>query len=125
MTCRSQTFSNSTFLAPVRESFRTGRSIQWTRVHALPDFVSFNHSIHVHKGVGCTTCHGQVDQMPFLYQYPSLLMEWCLDCHRKPEQYLRPQAEIFNMKWTPPPDQLARGRALAQEYKLTDASVLT
>ena len=84
MNCHSQIFANSPFLDPVRESFRTGKSIQWTRVHDLPDFVYFNHSIHVYKGVGCTTCHGQVDRMPLMWQDKSLQMEWCLDCHRNP-----------------------------------------
>ena len=82
MNCHSQIFSNSPYLEPVRESFRSGKSIAWTRVHDLPDFVYFNHSIHVAKGVGCTTCHGQVDRMPLMWREKSLQMDWCLDCHR-------------------------------------------
>ena len=116
MNCHSQIFANSPFLEPVRESFRTGRSLQWTRVNDLPDFVYFNHSIHVHKGVGCTTCHGQVDRMPLMWQEQSLQMEWCLECHRNPERYLRPKGEVFNPAWEPPVDQLAAGRRLVAEY---------
>jgi hypothetical protein len=125
MNCHSQIFANSPFLEPVRESFRTGRSIKWTRVHDLPDFVYFNHSIHVNKGVGCTTCHGQVDRMPLMWQQASLQMEWCLDCHRAPERYVRPRAAVFSVSYTPPSDQLALGRRLVAEYhiqKLTSCS---
>jgi NAD-dependent SIR2 family protein deacetylase len=91
----------------------------------LPGFVYFNHSIHIHKGVGCSTCHGQIDQMPLTYQAPSLLMEWCLDCHRRPAEHLRPQSEIFNMEWQAPPNQLERGRELAAEYHLRETRFLT
>ena len=83
----------------MRDSFRTGRSIEWTRVHDLPDFVYFNHSIHVNKGVGCTTCHGQVDRMPLMWQEQSLQMEWCLDCHRNPERYVRPREAVFRVDY--------------------------
>ena len=99
MNCHSQIFSTSPFLEPVRESFRSGRSIQWTRVHDLPDFVYFDHSIHIHKGVGCTTCHGQVDRMPLMYQEQSLQMEWCVDCHREPERYVRPREAVFRVDY--------------------------
>jgi hypothetical protein len=125
MNCHSQIFSTSPFLEPVRDSFRTGRSIEWTRVHDLPDFVYFNHSIHVHKGVGCTTCHGQVDRMPLMYQENSLQMEWCLDCHRNPERYVRPRNEVFSVDYVPPANQLALGERLVAEYqirKLTSCS---
>ena len=125
MNCHAQIFSTSPYLEPVRESFRTGRSIQWTRVHDLPDFVYFNHSIHVHKGVGCTTCHGQVDRMPLMMQEKSLQMEWCVDCHRHPEQYVRPRAEVFSVNYVPPGNQIELGRRLVAEYqiqKLTSCS---
>src|SRR5580704_9288514 len=102
MNCHSQIFSNSPLLEPVRESFRSGRSIQWTRVHDLPDFVYFNHSIHLHKGIGCTTCHGQVDRMPLMWQEQSLQMEWCIDCHRNPERYVRPRDQVFSVTYRPP-----------------------
>jgi cytochrome c7-like protein len=125
MNCHSQIFSTSPFLEPVRESFRTGRSIQWTRVHDLPDFVYFDHSIHIHKGVGCTTCHGQVDRMPLMYQDQSLEMEWCINCHRNPEQYVRPREAVFRVDYVPPPNQLELGKQLVAAYqiqKLTSCS---
>jgi hypothetical protein len=91
MNCHSQIWTNAPMLEPVRESFRTGKSLNWTRVHDLPDFVYFDHSIHVNKGVGCGTCHGPVDRMPLMYQAESLQMEWCLNCHRAPEKFIRPK----------------------------------
>jgi hypothetical protein len=102
MNCHSQIWNDSPMLEPVRASFRNNQPLVWTRVHDLPDFVYFNHSIHVAKGVGCATCHGRVDQMPLMYQAQSLQMEWCLECHRAPEKFLRPESEIFNMKYQPP-----------------------
>ena len=125
MNCHSQIFAASPFLAPVRESFRSGQPIQWTRVHDLPDFVYFDHSIHVYKGVGCTTCHGQVDRMPLMYQEQSLQMEWCLDCHRRPEQYVRPREAVFRVDYVPPPNQRELGEQLVAAYqiqKLTSCS---
>jgi hypothetical protein len=125
MNCHSQIFSTSAFLEPVRESFRSGRSIEWTRVHDLPDFVYFDHSIHIHKGVGCTTCHGQVDRMPLMYQEQSLQMEWCLDCHRRPEQYVRPRESVFRVDYVAPANQLELGERLVAQYqiqKLTSCS---
>src|ERR1700729_619940 len=109
MNCHSEIFSQSPYLEPVRESFRSDRSIEWTRVHDLPDFVYFNHSIHVNKGVGCTTCHGQVDRMPLMWQEKSLQMEWCLDCHRNPEMYVRPRSAVFSVDYAAPADQLELG----------------
>jgi len=116
MNCHSQIWSDSPTLEPVRESFRTEKSIEWVKVNDLPDFVYFNHSAHVNQGVGCTTCHGRVDRMPLMWQEASLTMEWCLDCHRQPERYLRPRDQVFNASYEPPADQLALGHALAQEY---------
>ena len=116
MNCHAQIWSGSPTLEPVRESFRTEKSIEWVRVHDLPDFVYFNHSAHVNQGVGCTTCHGRVDQMPLMWQEASLTMEWCLDCHRQPERYLRPREQVFNAAYEPPADQLALGRSLVEEY---------
>ena len=118
MNCHSQIFANSPFLEPVRASFRTGQSIHWTRVHDLPDFVYFNHSIHLHKGIGCTTCHGQVDRMPLMWQENSLQMEWCLNCHRNPEQYVRPRELVFSMDYAPPANQIALGKRLVAEYRI-------
>jgi hypothetical protein len=116
MNCHSQIWSDSSTLEPVRESFRSERSIEWVKVNDLPDFVYFNHSAHVNQGVGCTTCHGRVDRMPLMWQEASLTMEWCLDCHRQPERYLRPREEVFNAAYEPPADQLTLGHALAKEY---------
>jgi hypothetical protein len=105
-------------LLPVYESWRTGKPVEWVRVHDLPDYVYFNHSIHVQKGVGCATCHGRVDQMNLTWQESSLQMEWCLDCHRHPERYVRPREEVFNMAWEPPSNQLEMGRELMRAYKI-------
>jgi hypothetical protein len=116
MNCHTQIWNQSPMLEPVRESFRTDRSIEWVRVHDLPDFSYFDHSAHVNKGVGCSTCHGRVDQMPLMWQEASLQMEWCLECHRHPERYLRPRSEVFNIAYEPPSEQLALGRRLVQEY---------
>jgi hypothetical protein len=125
MNCHSQIWSTSPTLELVRESFRTDKSIAWTRVHDLPDFVHFNHSIHVNKGVGCETCHGRIDLMPLTWQHASLQMEWCLDCHRAPEKYLRPKDAVFTMGYRPAEDQIALGARLAKEYKIPDARRLT
>jgi hypothetical protein len=125
MNCHSQLFNQSPILEPVRESFRSERPIEWTRVHDLPDFVYFNHSIHVKKGVGCTTCHGQVDQMPLMWQHASLQMEWCLACHREPERFIRPRERVFDMKWQASSDQIERGRELVKEYRIKTPAVLT
>jgi len=126
MNCHRQIWSTSALLEPVRESFRTDRSLIWIRVHDLPDFVYFDHSIHVRKGVGCATCHGRVDQMPLMWRTQTLHMEWCLDCHRHPEQYLRPRDKVFTMDWEPPADQLALGTRLVHDYdvnSMTSCSV--
>jgi len=118
MNCHSQIWSQSPMLEPVRASFRDGESIEWVRVHDLPDFVYFDHSAHVNRGVGCTTCHGRVDRMPLMYQEKSLQMEWCLDCHRQPQKYVRPQSEVYNPRWIPPADQPAQGRKIVDERRL-------
>jgi hypothetical protein len=126
MNCHSQIWADSPVLEPVRASFRSGESIRWTRVHNLPGFVYFDHSIHLKKGVGCTTCHGQVDQMPLMWREHSLYMEWCLECHRAPEKFVRPREFVFSVSWRPPADQLARGQQLVEKYKiarLTSCSV--
>lgn len=123
MSCHSQIWADSPMLEPVRASFRNGTPIRWTRVHDLPGFVYFNHSIHINKGVGCSTCHGRIDLMPLSAQTQSLQMEWCLGCHRAPEQFIRPRDQVFNMAWEPPANQLELGRKLVKEYnvmKLTD-----
>ncbi|HEX9454788.1 MAG TPA: cytochrome c3 family protein [Candidatus Binatia bacterium] len=118
MNCHSQIWSDSPMLEPVRESFRSDKSIEWTRVHNLPGFVYFDHSIHIHKGVGCSTCHGRVDKMALTWRENSLYMDWCLDCHRAPERFVRPRQEVFNMAYQRPADQDALGAKLVKEYKI-------
>jgi len=102
MNCHSQIWTNAQLLEPVRQSWATGASLQWIKVHDLPDFVYFNHEIHVNKGIGCASCHGRVDEMPLMYEQNSLQMEWCLNCHRNPSVNLRPTSEIYNMAWAGP-----------------------
>ncbi|HEX4155823.1 MAG TPA: cytochrome c3 family protein [Acidobacteriaceae bacterium] len=102
MNCHSEIWTDAQLLEPVRQSWATGESIQWIRVHDLPDYVYFNHEIHVNKGIGCASCHGRVDEMPLMYEENSLQMEWCLNCHRNPAVNLRPTSEIYNMAWAGP-----------------------
>jgi hypothetical protein len=118
MTCHSQIWTNSSMLEPVRASYSSSKPISWTRVNAVPDFVYFNHSIHVAKGVGCTTCHGPIAEMNITWRGQTLYMRWCLECHNAPEKYLRPRPEVFNAFYQPPSDQLALGRRLMKEYKV-------
>lgn len=115
--CHAQIWSDSPYLEPVRASWRDEKPIEWTKVYDLPGYVYFDHSAHVTKGVGCTSCHGNVDEQNVLWQEPSLHMEWCLNCHREPEKYVRPPSEVFNMDWEPPADQLRLGLEL---IKLND-----
>ncbi len=138
MNCHSQIWTNAPMLEPVRQSFQTGRSLVWSRVNDLPDFVYFDHSIHIAKGVGCDTCHGPVDRMPMMFNYASLQMEWCLDCHRRPEKYLRPRDQVFNMRYQQPTGfqpvtfngkkyygQLELGRELVKQYHLRTVQDIT
>lgn len=118
MTCHSQIWTNAALLEPVRQSWAKQEPIQWTRVHDLPDYVYFDHSIHVAKGIGCTSCHGRVDQMPLMLQASSLQMEWCLGCHREPEKYIRPRDQVFNMKYEAPSNQRELGEKLVKDYKI-------
>ncbi|MDB5172901.1 MAG: hypothetical protein JWO87_2101 [Phycisphaerales bacterium] len=125
MTCHSQMWNNAPLLQPVRDSWANNRPIIWNRVHNLPNFVYFNHSIHVNKGVGCVSCHGQVDMMPLVWKNSSLFMEWCLECHREPERVLRPREEVFNLHYDPAHDpkhpgetQLSLGLKLKEQYHL-------
>ncbi len=138
MNCHSQIWLGAPLLEPVRESFRTGKSLIWTRVNDLPDFVYFDHSIHINKGVGCNTCHGPVDRMPLMFNYASLQMEWCLDCHRDPAKYLRPRDQVFNMRYQVPSsseplvlegkrytDQMSLGLDLVKKYNLRTVADIT
>lgn len=118
MNCHSQIWADSPMLAPVRESYRTGEPLRWQRVHNLADFAYFDHSIHLAKGVGCVTCHGRVDLMPLMTQVHSLQMEWCLDCHREPERFIRPREHVFDMEWTPPVPQQQLGAELVRKYDI-------
>jgi len=122
--CHRLIWNDAPMLAPVRESFRTGQPLTWNKVHDLPDFVYFNHSIHIAKGVGCVSCHGRIDRMKLVYQANSLQMRWCLDCHRHPEPNLRPRSEIFNMTWEAK-DQNVLGAKLRKEYGLRSTFALT
>jgi Cytochrome c7 and related cytochrome c len=128
MTCHSQIWTTSPMLEPVRNSYRTKTPLEWIRVNDLPDFVYFNHSIHIAKGVGCVTCHGRVDQMPLTWKQHTLFMAWCLDCHRNPAKYIRPKSEIFNFTYVPVENQLTLGKKLEKQYniqvkRITDCSV--
>ena len=125
MNCHSVLFNSSAYLEMVRDSYRTGKSIEWVRVHRLPDFVYFNHSIHINKGVGCSSCHGPVNQMPLVFQASTLLMQWCLDCHRNLEPVLRPKDQIFNMDWKAPENELELSAKLRVEYKIRTTAELT
>jgi len=125
MTCHSQLWTEAPLLAPVRASLTTNTSLKWTRVYDLPDFAYFDHGIHVTKGVGCSTCHGRVDQMPITWKTQTLYMKWCLECHRAPEKYLRPQNEIYNMVWHPGKDQTALGRQLIAQDHIDTSGRLT
>lgn len=138
MNCHAQIWTNSTLLEPVRQSFRSGQSLVWTRVNDLPDYVFFDHSIHINKGVGCNDCHGPVDRMPLMYAANTLQMEWCLNCHRAPEKFLRPREEVFNMRYQQPTtrtpvavegktftDQAALGTYLKTRYRLRSVQDIT
>ncbi len=111
MNCHNLIWSDSPMLQPVRESYRTGEPIRWVRVHDLPDYVYFDHSIHLAKGIGCESCHGRVDRMPLIMKAESLQMEWCLDCHRDPAAHVRPREEIQTMGWKPADPERAEAEA--------------
>ena len=125
MNCHSQLFADQPYLEPVRASFRDNKPLEWQRVHDLPEFTYFNHSIHVAKGVGCSTCHGQVDKMPAIYQQNSLQMEWCIGCHRAPENFIRPKSEIFNMQWQDGDIDQAERSKLKADYKIRSKETIT
>lgn len=127
MTCHSQLFTDAALLRPVVDAWRDGGGLRWNRVNQLPDFVYFNHSIHIAKGVGCESCHGRVDQMPLMRRVAPLSMAWCLDCHRAPQDYLRPREHVFDMGWRAS-NQRQLGLDLIRKYRidtarLTDCSV--
>lgn len=123
MNCHVQIWADSPYLEPVRASYRNDESIEWIRVHDLPEFVYFNHSIHVAKGIGCQSCHGRVDEMNLTWQESPLTMGWCLDCHRAPENHIRPREEVFNLSWKPPVNQVEVGRELLRAYDVNVAQL--
>ncbi len=129
MTCHSQIWTGATMLAPVRDSYANNEPLHWTRVNRLPDYVYFNHSIHITKGVGCSSCHGAITEMQLTYPAQSFRMEFCLNCHRAPANYLRTPDQIWNMEWVAPDDQAAKGAALvvqnhiAGPQRLSDCSI--
>ncbi|HCU24589.1 MAG TPA: cytochrome C [Deltaproteobacteria bacterium] len=118
MTCHSQLFSDSQALKALRDSSEKNLPISWTRVQRLADFAYFDHSIHVQKGVGCSTCHGQVQAMPLVWEHKRFLMQECLECHRQPQKYLRPPEEIFNMSWKKTADNAAERKNLVEHYRI-------
>jgi hypothetical protein len=126
MSCHSQIWTNAEMLEPVRASYRDDESIEWVRVHDLPEFVYFNHSIHIKKGVGCESCHGRVDKMPLMWKANNLNMEWCLACHREPEKFLRPRSKVYEMGWDPVRElgksQEELGAELKAEYAIYDVT---
>jgi hypothetical protein len=125
MTCHSQIWTEAPVLAPVRASLATNTPLRWNRVHDLPDFTYFDHSIHVAKGIGCSTCHGQVEQMALTFRTQTLYMKWCLECHRQPQNFVRPRSEIYNMNWRPPAHQSAQGEQLVRQYHIDTSGRLT
>jgi hypothetical protein len=125
MNCHSQIWTQAPALQPVRDSWANNVPIQWNRVYNLPQFTYFNHSPHIQKGIGCESCHGRVDQMDQLYKATSMQMEWCLDCHRAPEKYIRPKDQVYTMGWEPPQPQSVLGPQLVKEYNVLDARTLT
>ena len=125
MNCHSQLWADSPYLEPVRASFRDNKPIEWERVHDLPEFTYFNHSIHVAKGVGCSTCHGPIDNMPAVYQENTLQMEWCIACHRAPEKFIRPKKEIFNMQWQDGDIDTADREKLKADYRIRSKEMMT
>lgn len=118
MHCHAQIWPTASLLQPVRDAYATGAPLAWSKVNRLPDYVFFNHSIHVSKGIGCASCHGDMTKMPLTVKAASLQMRWCLDCHRHPERFVRPRNEVFNMKWTPPDDGGAAARNLVRDYHI-------
>lgn len=125
MNCHNQLYADQPYLEPVRASYRENKPIEWQRVHDLPEFAYFNHSIHVAKGVGCSTCHGQIDEMPAVFQQNTLQMEWCLSCHREPEKFIRPKSEIYNMKWKDSDLNPEERKDLKEKYKIRSKEMMT
>ncbi len=118
MTCHSQIWTGAPMLAPVRQSLAADQPLDWVRVYRLPAYVYFDHSIHIAKGIGCSSCHGRIDRMQLTNQAEVFNMSFCLRCHRAPQDFVRPKSEVFNMAWQPPADQARIGRALVKQYHI-------
>ncbi len=125
MTCHSQIWTGAPMLAPVRESLANDDPLHWTRVNHIPSYVYFNHSVHVTKGIGCSSCHGAMDHMQMTLRVQSFHMEFCLQCHRHPEEHVRTPDQVWNMDWGAPPDQAVKGPALVAKYHIRNAAQLT
>jgi len=125
VSCHSQLWTGSNMLKPVRDSWSSGKPLEWNRVHNLPQYVNFAHDIHIAKGVGCSTCHGAVQDMPLTWQADTLQMSWCLNCHRNPEKYIRPREEVFNTYYVPPPNQTELGKKLLKDYHVRSSEAIT
>lgn len=125
MTCHSQIWTGSQMLAPVRESLARNQPLHWARVNRLPDYVYYNHSIHVTKGIGCSSCHGAMDTMQLTYRAHAFKMEFCLTCHRNPERFIRTPDQVWNMSWTPPLDQAKAGPLLVMQNHIRPAAQLS
>jgi hypothetical protein len=126
MTCHSQIWKDAAMLAPVRQSYAENKPIKWNRVNEVPGFVYFDHSIHINKGVGCSSCHGRVDEMPITWKATDMEMQWCLSCHRHPEGQLRQLTQVYQMDWAPARNpqvaaDLSRARDIHKDH-LTDCS---
>jgi hypothetical protein len=118
MTCHSQIWQNAPMLARVRESYANHQPLEWNRVYRIPKYVYFNHSIHVQKGIGCTSCHGEIGAMPLTWKANPFYMKDCLECHRNPEKYIRPKEDVFRLNWIPPKNQTELGARLVEEYRI-------
>lgn len=127
MSCHSQIWRDSPLLEPIRESFRTRKPVEWVRVHDLPDFAYFNHSIHVKKGVGCVSCHGRIDKQALTTKEKDLTMAWCIDCHKAPERHIRPREKVFDLEWKPEAgkSQVEIGKELKEQYHVLGAFQMT
>ncbi|GJD46759.1 hypothetical protein AFCDBAGC_4643 [Methylobacterium cerastii] len=125
MTCHSQIWTGSDMLKPVRDSFARDEPLQWVRLNKLPSYVYYNHSVHVTKGIGCSTCHGDVTSMQMTYRANAFEMQFCLDCHRDPAKYVRPQDQVWNMTWKPPANQATLGPELVAKNHIQGGERLT
>lgn len=123
MTCHSQIWTNAEMLEPIRRAYRENRSIEWIRVHDVPDYVYFDHSIHLNKGIGCVSCHGEVDEMPLMWKAKDLTMGWCLQCHRNPELNVRPKDKVYDLKWVSDRPQSELGPQLVKEHDIKKAQL--